>query len=24
VKEWVDLKEFANGCKLALAIAAME
>jgi tripeptide aminopeptidase len=24
VKEWVDLKEFAHGCRLALAIAAQE
>jgi tripeptide aminopeptidase len=24
VKEWVDLKEFANGCKMALALATME
>jgi tripeptide aminopeptidase len=24
VKEWVDLKEFDNGCKMALALATME
>ena len=24
VKEWVDLKEFESGCRLALALATME
>src|SRR5204863_9481658 len=24
VKEWVDLKEFENGCRMALALATME